>query len=714
MFLSSGLISSERVLKAVRVEQGPRLDGYLTDKVWTLAVPFVDFKMVEPVPNSSPTEKTELKILYDRDYLYIGVSCHEREIHEIAANSMAHDGIVNDPHGRSSDMVKLLLDPFQDKRNAYVFVVNARGARSEGLADGKQLNLDWDGIWDAQCRIVSDGWTAEFKIPFKTISFNPALKSWGLNFERTIPRKLETIRLSGCNLSSIFCNPLEAAVLEGIDNIKQGTGLTFRPYGIVDSLRNYERKNEYQWSADGGFDIYKNFTPNFVGAFSYNTDFAETEADERRINLTRYPLYFPEKRTFFLEGSEIFNFGTGASTEGGFAPFFSRTIGLYQDTQVPIVFGTKLFGKLGNTNLAILDVKTGALEDLPGKNFIAGRISQNIFDQSKLGIIFTDGNPAGRGRNSLAGFDFTYSTSKFRGDKNFLAGAWLVYNWNEHKQGRHQGYGLKIDYPNDLWEISSTYAYYGDRLKPGLGFLDRNNVQSLNSRLAYQPRPERGLIGQLVRQFFFELEGSFYWGLDGRLQTRRIFTAPLNLRTESGEHIEFNVIPNRDVLPADFAVAKNVFIPAGPYNFTNYRFEFNSASHRLVTADLSYRFGRFYSGHYGDIQLGVALKYKGYATLALNSDFVRGNLLQGKFNENVYQLKADFFLSPNFGLMNYIQYDDISKNLGVNVRLHWQIAPGNEIYFVYIKNWEKHWDPTSRFFPLEERGVLKIQLTIRP
>jgi hypothetical protein len=704
------------VHKAVRVEKGPVLDGVLQDEVWKQAATFTGFKMVFPNPGMEPTERTELRIIFDSTDLYIGVYCYDSVPSKISGNSMAHDDADEDQE-KANDAVRVLLDPFQDKRNAYVFIVNARGGRSEGLASGEHASFNWDGIWDAKSRIQPDGWSTEMKIPFKTISFKPNLSFWGINVERYIARKQETDRLSGTTRNSFFYNPMEAAALEGIGGVKQGRGLTFRPYGTVSRSKDYVAGTAETGKLDGGFDLYKNFTPNLKGVLSYNTDFAETEVDDRRINLTRFPLYFPEKRTFFLEGSEIFNFGGGGEN---FTPFFSRRIGLYEESQIPVAFGAKFFGKMGNTNLSILDVQTRAFADerlslsLPTENFFAARVSQNVLAESKVGMIFTNGSPTGE-KNSLAGFDLTYKTSRFLGNQNFLAGGWYVYNWNAIKTGKHQAYGLRLDYPNDLWDINAGYAYYGDALNPGVGFLERGNVQSLNLGMSYQPRPEKGsFIGNLVRQFFFELEGEFYWDLQGKLETRQIFTAPLNLRTESGEHIEFNIIPNRDVLPYDFEIAPGVVIPQGPYNYLSYRAEFNSATFRPWTADVSWRFGEFYSGHYDDATIGFGYKYKGYIVLALETEIVRGRLPQGNFNENVYQLKADFFFSPDLGLMSYIQYDDVSNLLGANFRLRWQISPGNEIYLVYTKNWEERWDPMSRFVPLGERGVFKITLSIRP
>ncbi len=712
---SSSLLAAQ--IKAVRVDKAPRIDGLLSDPVWQSAEAFSSFRMSEPEPNGEPTEKTELRILFDESNLYVGVFCSDSEPARIAANTLAHDsgasqhgmGGWHRPQGQSNDSVSLLIDPFQDKRTAYIFFVNPRGARGEGLISGGQASLNWDGIWEAKSRILENGWSVEFRVPFKTISFKPGLTVWGVNVERVIARKQETIRLSGTNRDSNFNNPMEAAGLEGIEGIKQGKGITFRPYGLVDSLKNHAEPGGAGVDANAGFDLYKNFTPNLVGVVSYNMDFAETEVDERRINLTRFPLFFPEKRMFFLEGSETFNFSSSIS----FRPFFSRRIGLYEGAQVPVLFGTKLYGKIGRTNLSVFDVQTKRYEQLPSTNFFAARMTQDVFAESKVGWIFTNGSPTGE-KNSLAGADFQYSSSKFMGNKNIMLAAWAAYNWNKKEEGRHHGFGFRADYPNDLWNIQSTYAYYGESLDPGMGFMLRQGIQTGYARVSFQPRPGNGLLGRLVRQFFFQASGDYYWDLTGKLETRRLELTPLSLNTESGEQLGFELVANRDVLPYDFEIAEGVVLPSGAYDFTSYRLNLNTATYRSAILDLNYNFGEFYSGHYDDVNIGLAIKYKGYLNLELNTNMVRGRLPEGHFSENVYQVKADIFVSPDLGLMNYIQYDDISKRLGWSARLRWQISPGNEIYLVYNKNWERRWDPTSRFLPMEERGVVKILLSIRP
>jgi len=716
LFGLSATVRAEEI-KAVRVKEGPKIDGLLTDPVWQSASAITGFRMVEPRPGEDPSEKTEARVLYDDTSLYIGVYCHDSEPARISGNTMAHDsgnvqsnmGYGHGPQTASDDVVRVLLDPFQDKRNAYLFFVNSRGARGEGLVYAGSASLNWDGIWEAESRRLKDGWSTEIRIPFKTISFRPGLNVWGLNIERTIARKMEVIRLSGTTRDSNFNNPNEAAALQGIEGIRQGLGITFRPYGLASASKDNLVAGTYHGELDSGFDLYKSFTPNLVGVASYNMDFAETEVDERRINLTRFPLFFPEKRMFFLEGSEVFSFSSSIS----FMPFFSRKIGLFEGSQIPVRFGTKLYGKIGNTNLAVLDVQTGAYGDLAGRNLLAARMTQNIFAQSKVGWIFTNGSPTGE-RNSLAGVDFNYSSSKFMGDKNIMLAAWGAYNWNEREEGRHHGFGFRADYPNDLWNVQTTYAYYGEALDPGLGYMMRQGIQTAFARVAFQPRPAGGFLGRFVRQFFFEASADYYWDLSGNLETSQIHASPLAFRTQSGERLGFSVVANRDILSYDFEIFEGVVLPAGPYDFTSFRLEASTASHRPVVIDAGYNFGEFYSGRYDDVNLGLTLKFKGYATLAFDANLVRGRLPEGRFNENVYQIKADIFLSPDLGLMNYVQFDDISNTLGWSARLRWQISPGNEIFLVYNKNWERRWDPMSRFAPLGDRGVVKISLSIRP
>jgi hypothetical protein len=373
-----------------------------------------------------------------------------------------------------------------------------------------------------------------------------------------------------------------------------------------------------------------------------------------------------------------------------------------------------VYGKLGRTNLAVLDVQTGEGGGLPGSNFLAARMTQDIFEESKIGWIFTNGSPSGA-KNSLAGMDFQYSTSKFLGRKNLMLAAWGAYNWNDNPEGRHHGFGFRADYPNDLWNIQSTYAYYGEALDPGMGYMMRHAIQTGYLRVGFQPRPAQGsFLDKFIRQFYFSGSGDYYWDLAGNLETKTLQAQLFGFRTESGEYFSFEINRVRDVLPYNFEVARGVVLPAGDYAFTSGQIQLSTAEHRPVSFSGHYNFGKFYSGHYDDVSLGLTVKIDGFVNLSFVTNLVRGRLPEGNFSENVYQLKVDFFLSPDLGFMNYVQYDDISRSLGWNARLRWQIKPGNEVYLVYNKSWDRSWDPMSRFVAMEERGVLKFTLSIRP
>ena len=327
----SSLIAQTSKVIALRSDMVPVIDGILDDEAWRSAILFSDFRMVEPNPGEDPTEKTELRVIYNNNSIIFGIRCFDSDPEKISANTMVHD----QSEERNEDQISILLDPFLDKRSGYIFIVNPKGARSEGFASGEHFSLGWDGLWETRCRTDEEGWSAEIRIPFLTLSFNPKLKSWGFNFERYIARKQEVIRYSGLSLNSFFSNAGDAGIMEGIENIKQGLGITFRPYAKV--ARNDYKTDDLspENKLTGGFDIYKNITPNLTGAITVNTDFAETEVDERKLNLTRFPLYYPEKRTFFLEGSDKFEFGS--TNSHSFLPFFSRRIGLLEGNQVPLI-----------------------------------------------------------------------------------------------------------------------------------------------------------------------------------------------------------------------------------------------------------------------------------------------------------------------------------------------------------------------------------------
>ncbi len=686
-------------LKVPKLKARLKIDGKLTEAAWKKAAKIPHLTQQQPKENSPATEKTEVYVFYDENYLYIGMKCFDSQPDKIIAFQMQRDFRTRD-----DDMVEVLIDPFNDRRNAYVFAVNPNGAKFDGLVmnNSERVSPEWDGIWYAAASRDESGWYAELAIPFKTISFNPKTDRWGFNVMRRIKRKMEVDYWASPFYQVYFTKVAEAGYLVGIKGIKQGKGIDIRPYGLFGEEKEDEAApNKLTYNA--GLDVFYNITPALKASLTYNTDFAETEVDERRINLTRFPLFYPEKRRFFLEGSDIFSF-SGANPFS-FIPFYSRRIGLLRGKQVPILGGVKITGRAGDYNIGILDIATKDWDDIEGRNFFVTRISKNIWDESLIGFIFTNGNPTGDEKNSLFGVDFKYSTSKFLKNKNFIAVGYYLRSFSSER-GDDSLFGFFLDYPNDIVDNYISFVQIGENFYPALGFVMRTGIRRLYVGLSYNPR----VNSRLVRQFFFELRGMVTTDLQGNLVEWRLFTAPINMRTESGEHIEFNYMPHYDYLDYPFEVYEGIVIPPGKYTMDRFRFEVNTSRKRPWALDLSARFGEYYTGHALTLETGFEIKPSKHIRLQLvrEGNYVR--LPEGNFNAQVIQIKLDLYISPKLYLQNYVQYDDISKSWGINSRFRWIIKEGNDLFLVFNQGWG---NPLDRWSVLYRKAEVKLQYTFR-
>ncbi len=700
--LSSSLLLYAGNLPKLRVPKlhgKIKIDGKLNEPIWEKAAKIPYLTQQQPMENSPATEKTEVYVFYDENYLYIGVKCFDSEPDKIIAYQMNRDFRTRD-----DDMVEVLIDPFNDRRNAYVFAVNPNGAKFDGLVmnNSERVSREWDGIWYAGASRDNRGWYVEMAIPFKTITFNPKTDQWGFNVRRNIKRKMEVDYWASPFYQVYFTKVAEAGYLVGIKGIKQGKGIDVRPYGLFGEQKEEETASD-ELTYNAGLDVFYNITPALKASLTYNTDFAETEVDERRINLTRFPLFYPEKRRFFLEGSDIFSF-SGANPFS-FIPFYSRRIGLVEGKQVPILGGAKITGRAGAYNIGILDIATKDWDDIQGRNFFVARISRNLWDESLIGFIFTNGNPVGDEKNSLFGVDFKYSTSKFLKNKNLIAVGYYLRSFSSER-GDDSLFGAFIDYPNDIVDNYISFVQIGENFYPALGFVMRTGIRRLHIGLSYNPRVNK----KLVRQFFFELRGTVTTDLQGNLVEWRLFTAPLNMVTESGEHIEFNYMPYFDYLDYPFEVYEGVIIPPGKYTMDRFRFEVNTSRKRAWVFDLSARFGEYYTGHALTLETGLELKPSKHLRLQVirEGNYVR--LPEGNFNAQVIQIKLDFYISPKIYLQNYIQYDDISRSWGINSRFRWIIKEGNDLFLVFNQGWG---NPLDRWAVLYRKAEVKLQYTFR-
>src|SRR6266576_2340010 len=559
-------------LASARSEDGPvatalatssisiTLDGRLNEPAWRDA-PVVKLVQQAPKPGQPTPYETEVRVIVTSDLIYFGFTCKGPDPRRIAIHTMQRDGDIC-----GDDTVSIVLDTYGDRRTGYFFQINAAGARVDGLISrAETASLDWDGIWDARTARTPEGWSAEIVIPSRTLSFTPGLNDWGLNLERFIPRERQWLRWSSPTLDSFLYDLSRAGRLTGLGELQQGKGIEITPY-VIGKTKRFYGMSPRAWQGAVGGEITWKITPQLVTVFTANTDFAETEVDTRQINLTRFPLFFPEKRAFFLEGANQYVFGLNLGEQ--FIPFLSRNVGLLDGAQIPIDAGVQLNGRVGKWNLALLDVQTRdttvpdqVLQDLAlpsavisGTNLFTGRISYDFNQNLRVGTLLTHGDPEAIRDNTFAGIDAVWRTSKFLGDKNLQFGAWTATTQGDVGPGSKIGWGFTADYPNDLLDCAASVNQYGNALEPLLGFLPRPGTRRTDAFCAYQPRPSKPGPFRWIRQEFFENEYLRYTNPQGVLESWEYFMAPVNVRFESGDRFEFNWDPHGEILLAPFDI----------------------------------------------------------------------------------------------------------------------------------------------------------------
>jgi hypothetical protein len=700
--------------KAVQAGERIKIDGRLDEAAWQRAVPIGLLTQVDPKEGEAATEATDVRVLYDGEALYFGIQCFDRTPGGIIATQLTRDGEVD-----VDDYVGIVLDPFFDQRNGFLFAVNPAGARADGQIanNSEDANLDWDGIWNAVARRNDQGWAAEISIPFKTLRFKPGQTIWGLNIERQIKRKNEIDRWSGARRDAWITNLAEAGQLQELPVIHQGLGLDIRPYGVVrrDPF-DPTRQDKSPWVLDGGFDVSKNLTPNMNASLTINTDFAETEADTRQVNLTRFSLFYPEKRPFFLEGAGVFETAGSRSSHPDLLPFFSRRIGLYSNQEVPILFGGKITGRQSHFNIGVLDVQTrhtdivnkdGELYHLEGQNLLAARVSRDLFEQSYVGAIFTNGNPAGTGDNSLIGADARFATSKFRGDKNLSLDLYLMRTDDQETNSTDYAMGFWLDYPNDRWDLRLQGKQIGDDFHPALGFAPRRAIRKASGGAEFSPRPEKWGI----RKLGFELSGDIIADLDNVVENWSASITPFSIEMDSGDQVQFNISREFERLPEPFEIFEGVVLLPGSYCWNRYGLELETASKRFWVFQSNLGWGSFYDGTRRSVGVGLTLKPSTHFNLGLESEWNDIDVKEGSFITRLYSVRGDINFSPNMSWANLVQYDNESRELGFQSRFRWIIKPGNDLFVVLNRGWYRSFD--HDYITTFDRATVKLAYTFR-
>ncbi len=686
------------------VSQNPeiRIDGRLDDPAWASATA-ITLTQRSPHAGAASPYATTVRVFADRAHLYFGFTCGDPAPDQIGVHTMQRDGDMS-----GDDSVAIVLDTFGDQRSGYYFRINTAGARGDGLvATPDDIPLDWDGVWDARVVRTAEGWTAEIVIPVNTLRFDPSRQAWGFNAERYVPRERQTLRWSGTTLDARLADFRRAGLLE-VPPFRQGLGLTVNLNTIAKRTKDFTM-GDRAIAGRTGIDVGYNATPQLGAVITVNTDFAETEVDTRQINLTQFPLFFPEKRAFFLEGSNQFNFGLNLGSD--FVPFYSRTIGLVEGNIVPLKAGFKVLGRAGKWGIAALDVETGEAHGLSRRNLFAGRVTYDATEHLRVGTLLTAGDPEFATRNRLGGLDATWTTSTLFGDKNFAAGAWAAATHGVDVRGRSNGWGAAIDYPNDLWDINASVKTFGDALDPALGFLPRPGTRQYNFSSAYQPRLQHSWI----QQFFFEFRPRTVKDPDGRTLTWRVFMAPFNVESNSGVHLEANYAPEFERLTEPFAITDRVTIPPGAYRFDRFRVEGQSSPARPLRAGTTVWLGTFFDGRLTQVSSFITWTHpKGRLQLELDAENDFGHLPFGNFVQRLLQTKVVYAVSPNLILSSFTQYDTDSRQIGVNNRLRWTIRPEADLFVVWNRGWTHAiGDDEARFAPLADQFLVKLRWIFR-
>lgn len=697
-----------------RTDRAIRLDGDLNDPAWIQATVISDLVQQRPRPGELTAFRTRVLLISDSGNLYIGFDCIDPEPARIAIHTYSRDGEMD-----GDDFVGLTLDTFGDRRSGYSFRVNAAGARQDGLIAGvDQYSTDWDGIWDARTKRTQTGWSAEIVIPIRSLGFRQKGQAWSIELERYVPREGRNFRWANTAIDGDITDFSRAGQLTGLEHLRQGAGWEFAPYITGRSVRAYFGGRHHAYQGDVGGEVTYRLTPQLAIVGTVNTDFAETEVDTRQINLTRFPLFFPEKRAFFSEGSSLFEFGYGLGGEAGkFIPFFSRRVGLVEGQQVPILGGVKLLGRAGRWGLALLDVQTSDSPVSRGANLFAARVTYDISSELRVGTVLTNGTPIGVGRNTLAGADAVWRTSRFRGDKNLIASGWIarVFDDRKDQRGSRMGHGAAVYYPNDRWYGSFEYNHFGDALDPALGFLPRRGVKTYSGSINFRPRPAPdGPFGG-IRQFVFENSAFLARDASGRTQSFEGFISPVQFTTERGDYLSLGYIAGYEYLSEPFEISPGVTVPSAAYSNHTFETVLSSSGHRRWQGDVAVGNGTFYGGRLTRYVPGIRWTSRtGRLQLRTSADIANGRLPSGSFVQRLYQQGTDVAIHPNLVLSLYAQYDNQSSNLGTNNRLRWTIRPGRDLFVVWNRGWQ-HPIANRRGFLLPDTDywAVKLRWTIR-
>ncbi len=703
---ANNLSGINKVIQMVKTETAPIIDGVMDD-VWNNAVIIDDLHQVEPVEYAEPSEKTIIRTLYDENFLYISAEMHYEDLTTIVANKLAQGSSL-----RNEDRFRVYINPFNDGRNGYLFQVNANAVRSEAIIeDVRNRNFDWTGIWLNSSSRTDYGWFTEIAIPYKTISFDPNATTWGISFQRSIKAKNEDLAWTSYDRDT---DPTNFGSAVGLSGLQQGLGLDLIPGISVAGERQFDPRDS-DTNIEPSLDVFYKFTPNLTGALTFNSDFSATDVDARQVQLTRFNLFFPEQRKFFLQEADIFEFG-GLSNNG--KPFFSRRIGIGPgNQQLDLDVGGKLTGRIGGINIGALAVRQGDNEefvtnpdDVIGESdLFVGRVLANVLEQSTIGAIFTEGDPTSDLDNSLFGADFNYLNTRSFDNVIIQGRAWFQQTDTEGVEGDDQAWGALIVSPNsEGLKGRVQYTEIGENFDPALGFVNRRGIKQFDSALGYTIRYS---ASSWIRELDNVVRINRTTDTAGNVESEETFFELGQIETQRGDEFVSEIRDIREVLTEPFEISDGVIIAEGDYSYTRYGIEYSSPQQYDFFFSLGLQSGDFFSGDRSTVEAEINWQPNQYFTAALEFEYNDIDLAEGEFDTRLYNLSADIAFNADWSLINTIQFDNQSDLLGINSRLQWIPEAGKEFFVIYNVGFLDEED--TGFDKVSESATIKLNYTYR-
>ena len=670
---AQGDIGANRIASITRIDasEAPTIDGLLDEPAWAEAGIIDDLRQVTPNPGDPPSERTVVHMMYDENNLYFGVYAYDSEPDLITVRTITRDGNL-----ATGDFIRFYLDPGVTRRDGYVFDVGPDGARTEGLLQNNaEILWEWDTIWQARGARVADGWIIEVAIPFASLSYDAGRADWGFDVARGIRRHTERDRWTSYTETISPDDISLAGTLQGIEGAEQGLGLDIQVYGRATYKENWQNSGDSAPSGAVGGNIYYKITPALTGTLTVNPDFSDSPLDERQVNTTRFSLFTPETREFFLQDAATFEFGGRNFQDAENArPFFSRNIGLIDGVPVTIPVGAKLSGSFAGFGVGALTAVTNETSVTPAQVLSVARITRPVLAESQIGMIVTNGDPTGLSENTVVGGDFQYRNSNVFDGKVLTSDFYYERSFSSTR-GDDDSFGFAVNYPNEPWRGNFSFKQVGGDFAPALGFANRRGVRIYDGFFGYRLR----LRDRWLRIVDFNSKNVTTTALDNTVQSRETHLW-LSVSNWFADLFQFGFFNYYENVEENFDLPRNVIVPAGEYHWTNAEFYVDTTQGRPLVFTWRVQCCSFFNGDY--LKSDLTLIYRPSQFIEIQPRYVAEfiDLPTGDVDIHILSLTGAANFTPDMQLAIQAQFDTISRNFGLSARYRWEYTPGNELF----------------------------------